>query len=144
MPAKLVAEGITYSIIGAAHEVYNALGFGFLEHIYLMALERELLARGHRVGREVAVVVRYKGEELGTQRLDMLIDEQVVVELKSTVQLQPMASRQLYNYLRCTRVEVGLLLHFSPTGVGHFRIISSNHSIVHASQSEGLTPMSAD
>ena len=103
--------------------MYNALGFGFLEHIYVMALERELRARGHRVGREVAIVVMYKGDELGTQRMDMLVDEQVIIELKSTVQLHSAASRQLYNYLRSTRVEVGLLLHFSPTGVGHFRVI---------------------
>jgi len=126
MRAKLIAEELTYSIIGGGHEVYNTLGFGFMEHIYVMALERELRARGHRVGREVAVTVMYKGEELGTQRMDMIVDETVIVELKSTVKLHPVASRQLYNYLRSTRVEVGLLLHFSPTRVGHFRIICSN------------------
>ena len=65
-------------------EVYNTLGFGFLEHLYVLALERELLARGHRVGREVWATVLYKGEELGKQRLDMVVDEILVVEMKST------------------------------------------------------------
>ena len=63
---KLIEEELTYSIIGAAHEVYNTLGYGFLEHIYIKALERELLNRGHKVSREVGVVVMYKGEDLAT------------------------------------------------------------------------------
>jgi GxxExxY protein len=54
---ELLEERITHSIIGAFFEVYNTLGFGFLEHIYVMALERELLARGHRVSRQVGVPV---------------------------------------------------------------------------------------
>ena len=56
----LVEEKLTHSIIGAFFEVYNALGYGFLEHIYVTALERELLARGHIVAREVGVRVAYK------------------------------------------------------------------------------------
>ncbi len=60
---ELVEERLTHSVIGAFFEVYNTLGFGFLEHIYVMALERELIARKHRVGREVAVRVFYKGPE---------------------------------------------------------------------------------
>ena len=57
----LVEERLTRSVIGAFFEVYNTLGFGFLEHIYVMALERELVERGHRVAREVSVQVHYKG-----------------------------------------------------------------------------------
>jgi GxxExxY protein len=54
---ELLEENLTHSIIGAFFEVYNTLGFGFLEHIYVLALERELIARGHRVSRQVGVVV---------------------------------------------------------------------------------------
>jgi len=122
----LIAEELTYSIIGASHEVYNQLGFGFREHVYIKALERELRARGHRVSREVIVMVMYKGEELTTERVDMVVDDQVVVETKSTVRLDESASRQLYNYLRATRMEGGLLLHFATKAVNHFRIIYSN------------------
>ncbi len=111
---KLIEEGLTQSVIGAFFEVYNTLGFGFLEHIYVMALERELRNCGHNVAREVAVRVTYKGEHLGTQRLDMIVDDRLVVETKSTYQLHPVAIRQLYNYLRGTNLEVGLLLHFGP------------------------------
>ncbi len=108
----LTEERRTHSIIGAFYDVYNTLGFGFLEHVYVLALERELLARGHRVARELSVRVLYKGQELCTQRLDMVVDDKVVVETKSTFDLHPSAHRQLYSYLRSSNLEVGLLLHF--------------------------------
>jgi GxxExxY protein len=114
MNRQLVEEDLTRSIIGAFFEVYNELGFGFLEHVYVMALERELLARGHRVGREVGVRVFYKGDELAVQRLDMIVDEKIVVEIKSTYELHKAAQRQLFSYLRGSRLNVGLLFHFGP------------------------------
>jgi len=111
---ELIEEHLTESVIGAFYEVYNALGYRFLEQVYLAALERELRARGHAVGREVWVPVHYKGEEISKQRLDMIVDERLVVEVKSTQELHKSAPRQVYNYLRATRLQVGLLLHFGP------------------------------
>ncbi|MBA3343611.1 MAG: GxxExxY protein [Gemmatimonadaceae bacterium] len=110
----LIEGALTRSVIGAFFEVYNTLGYGFLEHLYVMAMERELLARDHTVAREISIRVMYKGEELGTQRLDMIVDDRLVVEIKSTFQLPTAAQRQLYSYLRATNLEVGLLLHFGP------------------------------
>jgi GxxExxY protein len=68
--------------------------------------------RGHRVARELSVRVMDRGEEIGMQRLDMVVDDVLVVEAKSTHTLHESASRQLYNYLRATNLEVGLLLQF--------------------------------
>ena len=110
----LIEQDLTRSIIGAFYETYNTLGYGFLESVYAGALERELLARGHRVAREYAVQVRYQGEEIGSQRVDMLVDKKVVIETKSTPILAASATRRLVNYLRGTNLEVGLLLHFGP------------------------------
>jgi GxxExxY protein len=110
--AELLERELTESIIGAFYEVYNTLGFGFLEHIYIMALERELRSRGHHVAREVQVRVSYKGEELSGQRIDMIVDGKVLVETKSSLDLHPVAKRQLRNYLAATNIQVGLLLHF--------------------------------
>ncbi|MDP9202596.1 MAG: GxxExxY protein [Gemmatimonadota bacterium] len=110
----LLEEALTRSVIGAFYEVYNHLGFGFLEHLYVTALERELLAREHDVTRELCVRVMYKGQELGAQRLDMIVDDKLVVETKSSSELHKSATRQLYNYLHATNLEVGLLLHFGP------------------------------
>ena len=119
----LIEEGLTRSVIGAFYNVYNTLGYGFLEHVYAMALERELLARGHRVGREVSVSIVYKGLPLTSQRLDLVVDEKLIVEAKSTQNLPAVAARQVYNYLRATNLAVGLLLHFGPEPKFH-RIIS--------------------
>ena len=109
---QLLEERLTHSVIGAFYDVYNALGFGFLEHLYATALERELAARGHRVVRERRVRVFYKEAEIGVQRLDMVVDERLVLEIKSRAELHPDAWRQLHNYLRATRLELGLLLSF--------------------------------
>lgn len=125
---ELLEERITHSVIGAFFEVYNTLGFGFLEHLYVNALERELLARRHRVAREVWVRVAYKGEELGIQRIDMIVDDKVVVEIKATAKLHESATRQLYNYLRATNLEVGLLLHFGIKASFHREICRNTRS----------------
>jgi len=111
---ELLEEELTHSVIGGFYEVYNTFGYGLLEQVCMAALERELRARGHAVGREVHVPVFYKGEEIARQRIDMIVDERLVVEAKATQELHKSASRQVYNYLRVTRLQVGLLLHFGP------------------------------
>lgn len=113
-PVVLLEEELSRSVIGAFFEVYNTLGFGFLEHVYTAALERELRNRNHEVAREVGVRIMYKGEHLASQRLDMIVDDRLVIEVKSSQQLPPVALRQLFNYLKSTNLEVGLLLHFGP------------------------------
>ena len=122
---KLIHDRLTYSVIGAFYEVYYALGYGFLEHVYVAALTRELRSRKHEIGREVSVPVLYKGEEVARQRLDMIVDQLLVVEVKSTRTLHDGSVRQVENYLRATRLELGLLLHFGPQP-RFYRVISSN------------------
>lgn len=113
-PRALVHEEITRSVIGAFYEVYNTLGFGFLEHIYKLALQRELSDRGHVVQRERLGNVFYKNRQLARQRIDLVVDNVLVVEAKSTVNLHAGARDQIYSYLRSTDLEIGLLLHFGP------------------------------
>jgi GxxExxY protein len=108
----LLDPTLTHSVIAAFFDVHRVLGFGFREYIYALALERELLARGHRVNREVAVMVYYRGQPLAWQVLDMIIDEKLVLEIKSAEQLQHSAAPQLLGYLCATNMEVGLVLHF--------------------------------
>lgn len=110
----LAEERLTHLIIGGFFRVYNQLGFGFLEHVYAAALERELLRRDLRVAREYWVRIYYDGSELCQQRLDFVVNEKVVVEIKSTPELHRGASRQLLSYLHATNLEVGLLFHFGP------------------------------
>ena len=124
----LVEEKLTGSVIGAFFEVYNQIGFGFVESVYSKALEIELRERGHRVDREVSVPVHYKGIKLGGFRIDTLVDDKLIVELKSSQVLSPTAKRQLYNYLKATQLEVGLLLHFGPQPK-FYREVSKNHFV---------------
>jgi GxxExxY protein len=132
----LVEEALTHSVIGAFFDVYNALGFGFLESLYVTALERELKGRGHRVAREFAVNIVYKGSTIGCQRLDLVVDDKLVVETKSTFDLHKVAVRQVYNYLRATNLEIGLLLHFGPEPK-FYRVICPNTPLL--SEASGLS-----
>jgi GxxExxY protein len=122
---ELIHEKLTHSVIGAFLEVARTLGFGFLEHVYVASLARELHDRGHDVGREVSVPVLYKGEEVARQRLDMIVDGKLIVEIKSTRILHEGSVRQVVNYLRATNLEVGLLLHFGPRP-RFYRVICTN------------------
>ena len=111
-PAVLAEEERTRSIIGGFFEVYNLLEYGFSESVYLAALERELILRGHKVAREVSICVWYKGDPIAWQRVDMLVDDVIIVEAKATPTLRSDSSRQCYNYLRASNLEVGLVLGF--------------------------------
>ena len=111
-PMRLIEEKLTHSVIGGFFAVHRELGFGFLEHVHAAALEYELLQRGHRVAREFDVTVRYAGLPIAHQRLAMVVDDKLVVEIKSSERLHADAKRQLYNYLRASSLDVGLLLHF--------------------------------
>ena len=124
----LIEERLTHSVIGAFFEVYNTLGYGFLEHLYVRAMEWELGARSHRVAREVSVQVFYKDSLLGLQRLDLIVDDKLVVEVKASADLHRSATRQLYNYLRATNLRIGLLIHFGPEPKFH-RVICPRRAI---------------
>ena len=122
---NLFEERLTHSIIGAFFDVYNYFGFGLLESVYANALAAELRARGRKVDREVSVAVYYKGEVVGWHRVDMLVDDKVVVENKATEKLPATTQPQLLTYLKATRLELGLILHFGLTPK-FYRFISTN------------------
>lgn len=111
---ELICDRLTESIIGAFYEVYNKLGYGFFEGAYVNALMIELGYRGHEVQHEVGVDLYYKGHHLGRQRVDLIVDEKIIVEVKATEQLPRVAYRQCFSYLRTCGLEVGLVLHFGP------------------------------
>jgi GxxExxY protein len=121
---ELIERETTETIIGAFFEVYNGLGFGFMEHVYSLALEYELTERGCQVTREASVAVHYKGRHLTTQRMDLVVNGRVILEIKSTEILPPLSRRQVRNYLRATNIEVGLILHFGPDPRFH-RVVQS-------------------
>lgn len=133
----LADEALTRSIIAAFFDVYNTLGYGFLESVYAEALARELRRRGHRVEREVSVKVWFKGQLIARQRVDMLVDDKVIVEIKAGLMLPITGSRQLYNYLRGTDKEVGLLLHFGPEPKFYREYCPNTRKDLGSAESEG-------
>jgi GxxExxY protein len=110
----LIEKELTGSIIGAFYYVYNELGYGFLEKIYSEALCRTLNRLGHDVAREKLVPIYFEGGAIAIQRVDMLIDSRVVVEIKSTFEISEADRRQVTSYLTGSELQVGLLLHFGP------------------------------
>ena len=109
---------LKYEIRGAIFEVYNELGPGLLESVYEEALVFELKERGLNVSRQVEVPVVYKGNELKTSlRLDLLVNNQVIVELKSVEEMKPVFAKQLLTYLRLLDKHVGLLVNFNTSNL---------------------------
>ena len=115
--AELLHGDITGEIISAFYAVYNELGYGFIESVYIRALAIELFQRRMNVAREVPVTVYYKGVTVGTYRADLLVAETVVVEAKAGEQTSDYDRIQLLNFLRASGKEVGLLLHFGPKAI---------------------------
>ena len=105
---------ISFDIRGAAFRVYNLLGPGLLESIYEHALAYELVKMGHQIRTQVGIPVKYGDEplELGF-RLDIIVDELVIIEVKSVDQLMDIHHKQLLSYLRLTRKKLGLLINFN-------------------------------
>jgi GxxExxY protein len=101
-------------IIGAFFQVYNDLGFGFVESVYQRALPGVLLGRGIPSEREVPFDVCYRGEPIGHYRADLVVDGKVIVEIKATDRIIPVHETQLLNYLKATGIALGLVLNFGP------------------------------
>ena len=114
----MTVNELTYEIRGAIFDVYNELGPGLLESVYEEALVFELKERGLEVERQVEVPILYKGNELKTPlRLDLRIENTIIVELKSVEDMKPVFAKQLLTYLRLMDKRVGLLVNFSANNI---------------------------
>ena len=111
---RMTDNQITYQIRGAIYDVYKALGPGLLESVYEEAMVYELQKRGLKVIRQMEVPIHYDGHILKTPlRLDLLVEDRVVVELKSVKELQDVFFKQTRTYLRLLNLQVGILVNFN-------------------------------
>lgn len=108
---------ITERIIGCAYQVYNKMGFGFLESVYEKCLMIELKKAGLIADSQVPIQVEYYGEIVGEFIADILVEGDVILELKSVRRIVRAHEIQLVNYLTATQKEIGLILNFSETKV---------------------------
>ncbi len=111
-PTALKHGELTEQIIGVFYGVYNELGYGFLESVYRESMRLALTEAALRVGVEVAIPVSFKGHLVGQFKADMLVENSVLLELKSARVLDRSHEAQLLHYLKATNIEVGLLLNF--------------------------------
>jgi len=115
---------ITERIIGCAIEVHRTLGPGLLEHTYEEAMCLEMDKRRVKFVRQAPYPVTYKGDQIGQHRIDLIVENAVVVELKSVERLDPVFMAQVLTYLRCTGKRIGLLINFNGrllrTGIRRF------------------------
>jgi len=120
---------LTGKIIGCAMEVHKILGNGFQEVIYQRALEKEMVLQGLVFAREFEMPINYKEEQIGTRRVDFLVEGVVSVELKSVVKLEDVHLAQAINYLEAYNLEIGLLINFGAKSLEFKRLINSKHRL---------------
>lgn len=114
MNADLKHRVLTQKIIGVFYEVYNELGYGFLESVYQKSLALALESAGLNTCSRIDIPVWFRGHQVGQFEADMLVEKSVLLELKATRALDSSHRAQLLNYLKATDIEVGLLLNFGP------------------------------
>ena len=120
---KLLHEDTTSKIIGAAFEVHDELGYGFLERVYQRALQVELVRRGATAELERRIQVQYKGIVVGDYDADLIVNDCVLVEIKVAPQYDKRDEAQLLNELKATGIKVGLLINFGRAKVEYKRLV---------------------
>jgi len=123
---------LTGLIIGSAMEVHSTLGNGFQEVIYQRALAIEMNLRGLDYSREHEIKINYKGEPIGTRRVDFFVADIIMVEIKAVIKLEDVHLAQAINYLEAYRLEIGLLINFGSRSLEFKRVMKpKNQSTSH-------------
>jgi GxxExxY protein len=116
-------QPVTQHLIGAAFEVHNVLGHGFLERVYQRAIQVELEERGVKVELEPKIKIQFKGIIVGDYAADLLVADKIIVELKTDATYQAMHEAQLLNELRGTGIRLGYLINFGRDKVEYKRMV---------------------
>jgi GxxExxY protein len=116
-------SGLTGKIIGCALEVHKILGNGFQEVIYQRALEIEMRSQKLEFSREHEMEIFYKGENIGTRRVDFFVEGKIMVELKAIIQLEDVHLAQAINYLEAYNMNIGLLINFGSRSLQFKRVM---------------------
>lgn len=127
MTPELKYKDITEKIIGASFEVHKFLGNGFQEVIYQRALEIEMRLAGIEFQREFEMPIFYREEQIGTRRVDFLVEGVVSVELKAIIKLDDVHFALAINYLEAYNLEIGLLINFGETSLNFKRLTNKKY-----------------
>jgi len=120
---NIIYQDLSYQIMGAIFEVHKELGPGFLESVYEKALLLELTSRGMKVDVERIFDLTYKGKKVGTHRLDLIVEDKIVVELKTVERFAAHHTAQLLSSLKASGHRLGILVNFSKAKVESRRVV---------------------
>lgn len=126
---KLLHHELTEVIIKTFYEVYNELGYGFLERVYQNSLYLELKDKGLKVEAQKKIIVYYKGKEVGEYYADLVVNDLIILELKAADCIVAAFENQILNYLKGTDCEVGLLLNFGTKPEFRRKIFENNRKM---------------
>jgi len=126
--AQLLARELSEKIIGIYYEVYNEIGYGFLESVYANCMYLALTDAGLKVQRELPIPVWFRGKDVGSFKADLIVNECILLELKAVKCLDRAHEAQILNYLRGTSLEVGLLMNFGALKPEFRRLAFSNEN----------------
>jgi GxxExxY protein len=121
--SKLICKDLSFQVIASAFEVHNTLGSGFLEAVYGKSLLKELHLRGIHAEAQKELRITYKGEGVGVYYADIVVENQIILELKAVDNLARIHEAQLLHYLKATGIKLGLLINFAGERVQHKRFV---------------------
>jgi len=124
METPIVYKELSYTIIEACMEVHKILGPGFTEKIYEEAVIREISSRYIAFERQKPIEVFYKGDKIGEYRLDIVVDNKIILELKAVAELNSTFEAQLFSYLKATNLKLGILINFGKKKLEQKRIVN--------------------
>ena len=125
-PSQIIYKDESYAIIGACMKVHRALGPGFLEAVYEEVVEKEFIVQNIPYKRQVKLDLYYEGVQLKkSYRADFICYDSIIVELKAVTQIPSVFYAQLQNYLKCTNMELGMLINFGTSSLTYKRIVNS-------------------
>ncbi len=127
MPGKIIYKDLSYQIMGVMFEVYNELGYGYQEKYYEKAIAKAFDKKGILYKQQLAYKVKFKGEFIGIQYLDFLIEDRIILELKKGNYFPKRNIEQIKRYLNITNKQLAILANFTSSGVKSLRILNINN-----------------
>jgi GxxExxY protein len=124
---EILFKELSFAIFGAAMEVHNILGPGFLESVYQAALEKELTLRRIPFCHQVELPITYKGDLIGVYKADLIVDNKVILEIKGISRLNHSHSAQALHYLAATGLELAVLINFGMSSLEYRRVVKSEN-----------------
>jgi len=121
---KVIYRELSYQVMEAVFEVHSQLGPGFIEDVYEEALTHELTLRGIPFEQQKRVTVSYKGKVVGKHRLDIVVEDKILLELKAVSQLTDVFKQQVLSYLKATGLKLGILINFATPSAQYTRIVN--------------------